>query len=98
MPSSRTKVAHIIQVKHRNKVETPLTDWLHKAYHLQDAPAAKPVAAVKAARKPAAKRVAKRAARRASKPVAKRAEAGREARPDSPLSPLRPGLRPRGGG
>ena len=74
--SSKTKVAHIIQVKHRDEVETPLTDWLHEAYHLQDAPAVKPAAAAKAARKPAAKPVAKRAekpaAKRAPKPVAKR--------------------------
>ena len=59
--SSKTKVAHIIQVKHRDEVETPLTDWLREAYSLQDAPAAKPVPAAKAARKSAAKPVAKRA-------------------------------------
>jgi len=43
--SSKTKVAHIIQVRHRDEVETPLTDWLREAYHLQDAPAPKPVTA-----------------------------------------------------
>jgi hypothetical protein len=42
--SSKSKVAHIIQVRHRDEVETPLTDWLHEAYHLQDAPAPKPAA------------------------------------------------------
>jgi uncharacterized protein DUF5655 len=52
--SSKTKVAHIIQVRHRDEVEAPLTDWLYEAYHLQDAPAAKPAPAAKAARKPAA--------------------------------------------
>ena len=36
--SSRSKVAHIIPITHRDEVEAPLTDWLHEAYHLQDAP------------------------------------------------------------
>src|SRR5262245_15131593 len=40
MASSRTKVAHVIPVRHRDEVEAPLTDWLAEAYHLQDAPAA----------------------------------------------------------
>jgi hypothetical protein len=48
--SSRTKVAHIIQVRHRDEVETPLTDWLREAYHLQDASAPKPVTAKKRTR------------------------------------------------
>jgi hypothetical protein len=39
--SSRSKVAHIIPVRHRDEVELPLTDWLREAYHLQDAPAAR---------------------------------------------------------
>jgi Domain of unknown function (DUF5655) len=80
--SSKTKVAHIIQVRHRDEVETPLTDWLREAYHLQDTQAAKPAPAAKAARKSAAKPVAKRAAKkpapkRTPKPVAKRARTGR---------------------
>lgn len=32
--SSRTKVAHIIQLRHRDQVEAPLTDWLAEAYEL----------------------------------------------------------------
>jgi len=44
MASSKTKVAHLIQVRHRDEVEAPLTEWLREAYHLQDAPAAKPAA------------------------------------------------------
>ncbi|HUF48497.1 MAG TPA: DUF5655 domain-containing protein [Vicinamibacterales bacterium] len=39
--SSKTKVAHLIQVRHRDEVESPLTDWLHEAYALQDKPAPK---------------------------------------------------------
>ena len=39
--SSRTKVAHVIPITHRDQVETPVTDWLREAYHLQDASPAK---------------------------------------------------------
>jgi hypothetical protein len=34
--SSKTKLVHLIQVRHRDEVEAPLTDWLEEAYHLQD--------------------------------------------------------------
>ena len=40
-PSSKTKFAHLVQVRHRDEVEAPLTEWLHEAYALQDAPAKK---------------------------------------------------------
>lgn len=30
--SSKVKVAHLIQVRHRDEVESPLTDWLQEAY------------------------------------------------------------------
>lgn len=40
MPSSKTKVAHLIRIRHRDEVEPPLTDWLREAYGLQDAPPA----------------------------------------------------------
>ena len=30
--TSRTKVAHIIHVRHRDEVEAPITDWLREAY------------------------------------------------------------------
>ena len=39
--SSKTKLAHLIQVRHRDEVEAPLTDWLEEAYHLQDVRIAK---------------------------------------------------------
>jgi hypothetical protein len=35
-PSSKTKFAHMIQIKHRDEVEAPLTDWLQEAYGLED--------------------------------------------------------------
>jgi hypothetical protein len=34
--SSRTKVAHLIQIRHRDEVESPITDWIAEAYALQD--------------------------------------------------------------
>ncbi len=40
--SSKTKVAHLIHITHRDEVEPPITDWLREAYHLQDALASKP--------------------------------------------------------
>ena len=32
--TSKTKLAHIIQVRHRDEVEAPLTDWLQEAYQI----------------------------------------------------------------
>lgn len=31
-PSSKTKTAHILRIRHRDEVEAPLTDWLREAY------------------------------------------------------------------
>ena len=60
--SSKVKRAHIIQVKHRDEVEEPLTDWLREAYDFE--PVAK---TIKASRPPqpaknAAKKMAKKKA------------------------------------
>ena len=72
--SSKTKVAHIIHVKHRDEVEVPLTDWLHEAYHLQDTPAAKLDTAKKrvTAKKPSPPKPPPRAARTARPAAARR--------------------------
>ena len=48
--SSKVKRAHIIQVKHRDEVEQPLTDWLREAYDFEA------VAKKTAAKKPGAKK------------------------------------------
>jgi hypothetical protein len=37
MPASRRKIAHILQVRHRDEVEPPITDWLLEAYQTSDA-------------------------------------------------------------
>jgi hypothetical protein len=35
-PSSKTKIAHLIRLEHRDQVEPPLTDWLREAYELSE--------------------------------------------------------------
>jgi hypothetical protein len=40
-PASKTKVAHIVRISHRDEVEAPFTDWLQEAYGLSDASGAK---------------------------------------------------------
>ena len=34
--ASKSKVVHIIQIRHRDEVEAPITDWLREAYELSD--------------------------------------------------------------
>ncbi|HEY3160172.1 MAG TPA: DUF5655 domain-containing protein [Vicinamibacterales bacterium] len=38
---STSKVAHLVQIRHRDEVEAPVTDWLQEAYDLPDVLAAK---------------------------------------------------------
>jgi hypothetical protein len=38
--SSKTKLVHVIHIRHRDEVEAPITDWLLEAYQLSDALAA----------------------------------------------------------
>ena len=38
--SSKTKFFNIIQLRHRDEVEAPITDWLREAYQYSEAPAA----------------------------------------------------------
>jgi hypothetical protein len=37
--ASKSKVYHIIHVRHRDEVEAPITDWLREAYDFSDAAA-----------------------------------------------------------
>lgn len=39
--TSKSKVAHIIHIRHRDEVEAPITDWLREAYELSDVRASK---------------------------------------------------------
>ena len=43
--SSKTKIVHVIHIKHRDEVEAPITDWLQEAYEYSSAPAPMTVAA-----------------------------------------------------
>jgi len=38
---SKSKIVHVIQIRHRDEVEAPITDWLQEAYELSDALATK---------------------------------------------------------
>ena len=64
--TSRSKVAHIIRVTHRDEVEAPITDWLREAYELSDVLAAKGPVSRKAtrARKTSSRPKKKRTVRR----------------------------------
>ncbi|SRR6266540_5808740 len=42
-PASKTKVANMLRIIHRDEVEAPLTDWLQEAYELSGPPPAAPV-------------------------------------------------------
>ena len=35
-PSSRTKVANLVHIAHRDEVEPPITDWMREAYESSD--------------------------------------------------------------
>jgi hypothetical protein len=39
--SSKSKVVHVLHIRHRDEVESPITDWLHDAYDFSAAPAAR---------------------------------------------------------
>ena len=34
--ASKSKIVHIIRIRHRDEVEAPITDWLEEAYWLSD--------------------------------------------------------------
>ena len=64
--ASKAKAVHIIQVRHRDEVEPPLTNWLREAYELSDLLTNKPAPA-RAKRKSKPKRtVTKKTAQRRS--------------------------------
>jgi hypothetical protein len=56
--ASKSKVYHIIHIKHRDEVEAPITDWLQEAYDLSDVLVSKAVEVhPKSKRKPKSKRI-----------------------------------------
>jgi hypothetical protein len=56
-PASKSKVYHIIQIKHRDEVESPITDRLREAYELSDVLASKGKVRAKPKHKPKARRI-----------------------------------------
>jgi len=59
--ASRSKVYHIIHIKHRDEVEPPITDWLREAYELSDVLTSKAAnARVKSKHKPKSSRMSRR--------------------------------------
>src|SRR4051812_15725214 len=38
--TSKTKIAHVLRIAHRDEVEAPITDWLREAFELSDVLAA----------------------------------------------------------
>jgi len=59
--ASTAKVAHVIQIRHRDEVEAPITDWLQEAYEVS------PVLGSKARSRRAGSRPAPRASRKKRK-------------------------------
>jgi uncharacterized protein DUF5655 len=57
--ASKSKVYHIIHVRHRDEVEAPITDWLREAYDFSEAAARQPKPSGR--RKPVARGKQKRA-------------------------------------
>src|SRR6185436_7272398 len=55
-PSSKTKVAHIVHITHRDEVEAPITDWLAEAYESSDALSARAKSVTNLPKPPAARR------------------------------------------
>jgi hypothetical protein len=60
-PASKTKVANVLKIVHRDEVEAPVTDWLREAYERQDVVAAKQAAAAKRSGKTKPRRARTRA-------------------------------------
>ena len=55
-PSSKTKIAHIVHVTHRDEVEPPITDWLAEAYESSDALSARTTSVMNPPKRPTARR------------------------------------------
>ena len=52
---SKIKFANLVPIRHRDEVESPITDWMREAYELQDVSATKPKPKLKLKSKPKAK-------------------------------------------
>jgi len=63
VPASKSKFAHLIQIRHRDEVEAPVTAWLREAYELSDVRAST-VGRARATSKPTSRQRKTTAARR----------------------------------
>src|SRR6185436_10811305 len=79
-PSSKTKFAHLIQIKHRDEVEAPITDWLGEAYEQSEALGARSATPSAAAAKPRAKAKPRSKEKPRSKKVAAKGKATKRAK------------------
>src|SRR4051812_10929344 len=52
VPASKTKIAHLLHIRHRDEVEPPVTDWLQEAYDWSAVPRAEAAAMLSSARSP----------------------------------------------
>lgn len=71
--ASKSKLVHVIHIRHRDEVEAPITDWLQEAYELSDVLSAK--GAKKRATSKPGTRPKERSAKAASRTIT--AKAGR---------------------
>ena len=67
--ASKTKFANIVQVRHRDEVEAPLTDWMQEAYAFNAAPPQKKTPPKK---KPPLKKKSRRGQKKTTKKTTKR--------------------------
>ena len=64
--SSKVKRAHLLQIRHRDEVEAPITGWMREAYELQDQIKSKVRSEKLKGRKAAPRRQAKTTARKSA--------------------------------
>ena len=69
---SKSKVAHLIQIRHRDEVEAPLTDWMQEAYDMSATTASKTATAPARAKKRPAPRSARTGKAKTAKTMRKR--------------------------
>jgi hypothetical protein len=68
--ASKAKIVHVVQVRHRDEVEAPITDWLREAYDLSDQLASRhPATATTGKRRGTGKGAARRRTRSKPRPV-----------------------------
>lgn len=66
--TSKSKVAHILHIRHRDEVEAPLTDWLQEAYELSNLPPSRPATTAVATKRSTTRAAAKAGPKTAAAP------------------------------